>query len=83
VWSGDRDAAPGPLLSLSGWDVDTNLQSATFDCFARWIEPQVGTPGACGIAAGIIAVWAAFGPYVDGSDTLQLLINPGTTSSRS
>ena len=80
---GDRDAEPGPLLSLSGLDVDTKLQPTTFDCFAHWIEPQVGTPGACGIAAGIIAVWAAFDPYVDGSDTLQLPINPGTTSSRS
>ena len=51
----------------------------TFDHFARWIEHQVGTPIAFGIAVGIVAVWAITGPLFAWSDTWQLVINTGTT----
>jgi low affinity Fe/Cu permease len=35
------------------------------------------------IAAGVVIVWAVTGPVFRYSDTWQLVINTGTTSSRS
>ena len=52
---------------------------AAFDRFARWIEHQVGTPIAFGIALATVAVWAITGPLFGWSDTWQLVINTGTT----
>jgi low affinity Fe/Cu permease len=52
---------------------------ATFDRFARWIERQVGTPIAFGLAIFSIVVWAVTGPIFGWSDTWQLVINTGTT----
>jgi low affinity Fe/Cu permease len=52
---------------------------AAFDRFARWIEHQVGTPIAFGIALATVAVWAISGPLFGWSDTWQLVINTGTT----
>jgi low affinity Fe/Cu permease len=52
---------------------------AAFDRFARWIEHQVGTPFAFGIAIFSIFVWAVTGPIFGWSDTWQLVINTGTT----
>ena len=52
---------------------------AAFDRFARWIEHQVGTPLAFGLAISSIVVWAITGPLFGWSDTWQLVINTGTT----
>ena len=52
---------------------------AAFDRFARWIEHQVGTPFAFGLAIFSIVVWAVTGPGFGWSDTWQLVINTGTT----
>src|SRR3954449_7802128 len=52
---------------------------AAFDRFARWIERQVGTPAAFGLAIFSILAWAVSGPIFGWSDTWQLVINTGTT----
>jgi low affinity Fe/Cu permease len=52
---------------------------AAFDRFARWIEHQVGTPIAFGLATSTVVVWAITGPLFGWSDTWQLVINTGTT----
>ena len=52
---------------------------AAFDRFARWIEHQVGTPFAFGLAIFSIVAWAVTGPIFGWSDTWQLVINTGTT----
>lgn len=51
----------------------------TFDRLARWVERQVGSPTAAGLALLVVVTWAATGPIFSWSDTWQLVINTGTT----
>lgn len=44
-----------------------------------WTAHATGRPITFGLAAGIVVVWAALGPYFGFSDTWQLVINTGTT----
>ncbi|MBN9518398.1 low affinity iron permease family protein [bacterium] len=44
-----------------------------------WATRWTGSSHAFGLAAGVIVVWAATGPYFGYSDTWQLVINTGTT----
>ena len=46
---------------------------------ARETSSAVGRPKSFFIAVGIIAMWAAAGPFFHFSDTWQLIINTGTT----
>jgi low affinity Fe/Cu permease len=50
-----------------------------FTRFAKWTAHTTGRPGAFGIAAAVIVVWAVTGPLFHYSDTWQLVINTGTT----
>ena len=54
--------------------------------FGRWFEEfsakairWTGSPWAFGVAAAVILVWLASGPFFHFSDTWQLVINTGTT----
>jgi low affinity Fe/Cu permease len=54
---------------------DVNL----FRRFSATVARAAGTPWAfCG-ACVVIAVWACTGPFLDFSDTWQLVVNTGTT----
>jgi low affinity Fe/Cu permease len=46
---------------------------------ARETSSAVGRPKSFFLAVGIIALWAASGPFFHFSDTWQLIINTGTT----
>ena len=50
-----------------------------FSCFSKKTARATGRPGAFGLAAGVIVVWAVTGPLFKFSDTWQLVINTGTT----
>lgn len=50
-----------------------------FDCLARWVERQAGSPVTFLIAIGLVVVWGATGPFFGWSETWQLVINTGTT----
>jgi len=47
--------------------------------FARLVTDWTGRSPAFAVAASIIVVWAASGPFFHYSDTWQLVINTGTT----
>ena len=53
--------------------------SKLFDRFARWASMVTGRPGAFGVAACIILVWALTGPVFGFNNTWQLVINTSTT----
>jgi len=50
-----------------------------FRWFAHWTSCVTGSPWAFLLAALVILVWAASGPFFGFSDTWQLVINTGTT----
>lgn len=51
----------------------------TFVRFARNAAHAAGSAWTFILAAGVVAVWAAFGPLTGFSSTWQLVINTGTT----
>lgn len=53
--------------------------TSRFSRFARATARATGRPGAFGLAALVILVWAITGPIFGFSDTWQLVINTGTT----
>ncbi|WP_225771335.1 low affinity iron permease family protein [Inquilinus sp. Marseille-Q2685] len=53
--------------------------SPWFDRFATRIAQFAGHPVTFGLAAGLIVVWAAIGPFVGFSDAWQLTVNTATT----
>lgn len=53
--------------------------SETFRKFSELIAKAVGSPAAFLLAALVVVVWAASGPFFGYSDTWQLIINTGTT----
>ena len=52
---------------------------SVFDRFANTVTRLAGSPGAFMLALGIIVGWALTGPWLDYSETWQLVINTGTT----
>ena len=50
-----------------------------FAGFARWAAHHAGRASTFILAAAVIVVWAATGPFFHFSDTWQLVINTGTT----
>ena len=50
-----------------------------FSRFCQALSNQAGRPRTFCIALGLIAVWAATGPYFHYNDTWQLIINTSTT----
>ena len=50
-----------------------------FTRLTKWTSYAAGRPASSVIAASVIVVWAALGPYYGFSDTWQLVINTGTT----
>lgn len=50
-----------------------------FGDLARRVSAWMGSPWAFLVAILVILVWAALGPFLDYSDTWQLVINTGTT----
>ncbi|HEX6690025.1 MAG TPA: low affinity iron permease family protein [Burkholderiales bacterium] len=50
-----------------------------FAGLARRASALAGRPAAFGLAAGLVAAWAASGPLFDFSNTWQLVINTTTT----
>lgn len=54
------------------------LQRA-FNTAANAVAGAAGKPVTFAACAAIIVVWAATGPFLDFSDTWQLIINTGTT----
>jgi low affinity Fe/Cu permease len=58
----------------------TPAKSASwFTRFAKYTARITGKPGTFMLAAAVIVVWAASGPIFHWSDTLQLVVNTGTT----
>jgi low affinity Fe/Cu permease len=53
--------------------------TSVFSRAAAWTSRQCGRPAIFLLAAGVIVLWAATGPYFSYSDTWQLIINTGTT----
>jgi low affinity Fe/Cu permease len=53
--------------------------SKIFTDFSGAVAHASGRPITFAIAAGVIVVWAACGPFYGYSDTWQLVINTGTT----
>ncbi|WP_437373183.1 low affinity iron permease family protein [Inquilinus limosus] len=53
--------------------------SPWFDRFATRISQFAGHPATFSVAAGVIIVWAAVGPFVGFSDSWQLTVNTATT----
>lgn len=56
-----------------------NVVSAAFETVADRATRAAGSAGAFSLAATIIVVWAATGPFFKFSETWQLIINTGTT----
>ena len=56
----------------------TTLTDAFHD-FAKSLAAVVGSPWAFITALAVVALWSATGPLFHYSDTLQLVINTGTT----
>lgn len=56
-----------------------NVVSAAFETVADRATHAAGSAGAFSLAAIIIIVWAATGPFFAFSETWQLVINTGTT----
>jgi low affinity Fe/Cu permease len=54
-------------------------KASAFSRFTKLVSSLAGTPQAFVLAAGVIVVWAVFGPAFGFSDTWQLVINTGTT----
>jgi low affinity Fe/Cu permease len=50
-----------------------------FTRLTKWTAYGAGRPATFIVAASIIVLWAALGPYYQFSDTWQLVINTGTT----
>ena len=50
-----------------------------FSDFARWTAHHAGRASTFILAAAVVVIWAATGPFFDFSDTWQLVINTGTT----
>jgi low affinity Fe/Cu permease len=50
-----------------------------FTRLTKWTAYGAGRPVTFIVAASIIVLWAALGPYYQFSDTWQLVINTGTT----
>jgi low affinity Fe/Cu permease len=57
----------------------TGLNKSVFTGSARFVSDAVGTPHAFLLAVLVIVIWAATGPFLQFSDTWQLVINTGTT----
>jgi low affinity Fe/Cu permease len=53
--------------------------SSRFSRVARSIAVRTGHPATFALAILVVVAWAATGPFVDFSDTWQLVINTGTT----
>lgn len=53
--------------------------SPWFDRFATRTAQLAGHPLTFGVAAGVIVVWAAIGPFAGFSDAWQLTVNTATT----
>ena len=47
--------------------------------FANRVSQLAGHPVTFGVAAGLMVVWAAIGPFVGFTDVWQLTVNTGTT----
>jgi low affinity Fe/Cu permease len=58
----------------NGKDLDARFAQVT-----SWVARQAGNPIAFGLAALIIIVWAAAGPFLGFSDMWQLTVNTATT----
>ncbi|OWJ64768.1 low affinity iron permease family protein [Inquilinus limosus] len=50
-----------------------------FTRFASRVARLAGHPATFGVAAGLMVVWAAIGPFAGFSDVWQLTVNTGTT----
>ena len=50
-----------------------------FSSFARWTAHHAGRASTFILAAAVVVIWAATGPFFGFSDTWQLVINTGTT----
>ncbi len=50
-----------------------------FSDFARWTAHHAGRASTFILAAAVVVIWAATGPFFHFSDTWQLVINTGTT----
>src|SRR6478736_8898424 len=50
-----------------------------FGCFAKKASCYAGRPATFGVAIAGIVIWAACGPFLDFSDTWQLMVNTSTT----
>jgi low affinity Fe/Cu permease len=50
-----------------------------FDRGASWVSRQAGSPWAFAMAAATVVAWFVFGLIVGFTDTVQLVINTGTT----
>jgi low affinity Fe/Cu permease len=50
-----------------------------FRGFAARTAEWVGSPAAFGLALALIGLWAVTGPWLDYSDTWQLVVNTATT----
>ena len=50
-----------------------------FSRFANRVAHLAGHPATFGVAAGVMVVWAAIGPFAGFSDVWQLTVNTGTT----
>jgi len=50
-----------------------------FTRFANRVSQLAGHPATFGVAAGLMVVWAAIGPFAGFSDVWQLTVNTGTT----
>jgi len=52
---------------------------AIFSRFTHWCAEQYGKPQSFIGACCVVVLWAATGPFLQFSDTWQLIINTGTT----
>lgn len=59
--------------------VKKNWLQTVFNGIAGWITQKTGSPVAFIIALSVILVWLVTGPFLDFSDTWQLIINTSTT----